>query len=182
MPLRTYQELELSNFKFNTQHRIKKREESIFYKPYLNSNRLKFNAFNRDFNIILKRDTQLVGNNIDIELRYSSKPSEHLKDLFTSNYYTGIVENEPDSQVILYFENDNSTFTLNNQPLIFAQIRLKNKNTNTVFYIEPLLKLNNEDAEQKYLIYKSEDVQSEVFSGGKFKYFYNMEIKVYSFI
>ena len=161
----------MSHFKFDTQHRIKKRD-TIIDKPYLDSNRLKFSAFNRNFNILLRRDTQLVGNKINIELRYSKKPSEYLNDFFTSNYYTGIVEDEPNSQVILYFENDSSSFTLNNQPLIFAQIRIKSEKIDTVYYIEPILKPENDKSDQKYVIYRSEDVQSDIFSNQKFKYAY----------
>ncbi|CAF0705583.1 unnamed protein product [Brachionus calyciflorus] len=186
LPLKKYQELEYESFNFQTQKsRVNKRETSVLDSVYLQSNRLKFRAFDREFNLILKKDTHLVANNINIELRYSNKPSEYLNDFFSSNYYTGIVDNEQDSQVILYFENQNSSNT--SQPLIFAQIRLKTKNLSTNYYIEPLIQPNGSKNKQKYIVYKSEDVQSDIYANGIFnttfcrtKYAFNSMSSVYN--
>lgn len=122
----------------------------------------------------------LVANQFDIEVRYptTNRPSKHISDFFTSNYYTGIVENETGSHVLCYFEiQNNSNISVSaavaGQPLIFAQISIKNENENSVYYVEPLLNTNKSEIEAgkplKYIVYRSEDILSDVVSNGVFK-------------
>lgn len=131
-------------------------------------NRLKFRAFGKNFSLILKKDAKIAGDNLNIELRYSSRPSEYLKDSFSSNYFRGKVENESYSEVTVYFE-EQKKYNYSDQPLIFAHIRIFNKTNETNYYIEPLLTTNDTNSKLKFLIYRSEDIQSDVLSNGVFK-------------
>ena len=140
----------------------------------------------RDFEIFLKRETNLITNNLDIEVRYpfSNKPSLHLDDFITTNFYTGYVNGESKSHVICYFETSpdyNSTLnTLSEnklaQPLIYAQIHMRQgdegNKTSTVYYIEPSINFASSDNESirfKYLIYRIDDIDSSVISNNVFK-------------
>ena len=118
----------------------------------------------------MRRDINLVADHVDIEVRYSTsnKPSDHVNDFFTSNYYIGFVEDEPRSHVICYFEKND---TLNNElmPLIYAQIQIQNDNENIIYYIEPLLDTNNQN-KNKYLVYRIDDIQSDIIYNNIFKY------------
>jgi hypothetical protein len=187
LPLRTYQELNYRDFKFetigisyennnnnNTRSRVKRdtsssSASSLIDRPYLQTNRLTFKAFNRRFHLLLKKDVDLVSDKFDIEIRYasSSQPSEHLSDFLTSNYYTGIVDNEPDSYVVCYFEQPSASPT---QPLVYAQISIRNERENAIYYVEPLLDVTGEhESSAEYIVYRSEDVQSDVIANGIFK-------------
>lgn len=135
-------------------------EDFVFSKT-----RLKFHAFGRDFNIFLKRDLTLVSENIDIEVRYSfkNKPAiiEHADTDFTTNNYIGYVEGEPKSSVFCYFEKPDA----NKEPLVYAQIRLEDKqNKREFFSIEPAF-----ESKSGYIMYRSEDIDSDIISGGNFK-------------
>lgn len=135
-------------------------EDLVFSKT-----RLKFHAFERDFNIFMRRDLTLVSENIDIEVRYSfkNKPAviEHADTNFTSNNYIGYVEGEPKSSVFCYFEKRD----VNKEPLIYAQIRLEGDQNKREFYsIEPAFQ-----DKSGYIIYRSEDIDSDIISGGNFK-------------
>ena len=131
-----------------------------------------------------------MASNLDIEVRYptSSKPTVHLDDFITTNFYTGYVNGESKSYVICYFEtNSNSNSTLNmasnnklTQPLVYAQIHLQEEVENdgnktkahTIYYIEPSINLNGKDEDLnsfKYIIYKTNDIDSNVISNDVFK-------------
>lgn len=131
-------------------------------------NRLKFHAFNRNFSLILSRDVNIAENNLKIELRYSNKPTEYLKDSFSSNYFRGKVENESYSEVIVYYEQKDNLES-NVQPLIFAHIRTVDGTNETNYYIEPFQLNTGTNSKLKFLIYRSEDIQSNVLSNGVFK-------------
>ena len=140
-------------------------EDLVFSKT-----RLKFRAFERDFNIFLKRDLTLVSENIDIEVRYSyrNKPNvvEHTDADFTANNYVGYVEGEPKSSVVCYFEKADRK-----EPLIYAQIRLeKERNKHELYTIEPAF-----HGQAGYIIYRSEDIDSDVISNGNFKWVDNYD-------
>lgn len=118
---------------------------------------------------MLKRDVDLVGSNFDIEIRHpsSNKPTEHMNDFFTSNYYTGIVEDEEGSYALCYFEQMKEPSA---QPIVYAQISIKNDLENSMYYIEPLLNNTSEHEPMKYIVYKIDDIESDVISNGLFKY------------
>lgn len=103
----------------------------------------------------------------DIEIRYpsSGRPTEHVHDFFSQNYYTGIVEDVPGSNVVCYFEKSS---TESSPPLVFAQISIKNEDENAIYYVEPVLNSTNSSA-NKYIVYKSDDILSEIISNGVFK-------------
>jgi hypothetical protein len=93
-----------------------------------------------------------------------------MRDFFSPNFYTGIVENEPNSFVICYFERqDQNTKSYDDIPLIiYAQIRIQiEKEGSTTYYVEPLV--DKETNSVKYIIYKSDDVDSGIVSNGVFK-------------
>ncbi len=138
--------------------------------PVLDSNRLQFTAFDRHFDIYLRRNIDLMADKVDIEVRYAdgNKPSEHINDFFTSNYYSGFVEGESRSNVICYFEK-NSTANKNGSvaPLIYAQIQILNNKEHSIYYIEPLIDQNSNS--NKYLVYRVDDIESDILSNNIFK-------------
>jgi hypothetical protein len=110
-----------------------------------------------------------------------------LGDFQTTNFYTGYVNGEAKSHVICYFETSstsNSTLDMASknpltQPLIYAQIQIqKERDENetstqtTIYYIEPSIKLNGPEEDLKgfkYLVYKTDDIDSDVISNNVFK-------------
>jgi disintegrin and metalloproteinase domain-containing protein 17 len=141
--------------------------------PYLKTNRFSFAAFGRKFLLYLKHDVDLIGtNNIEIEIRSDKAPSVHLKDKFSMNYYSGFVENEERSHVVLYYEKqkNHENFTQANVmdalPIIFAQISIENKTDTTYYYIETVF--DSQETMAKYLIYRSSDINSNVMPNGLF--------------
>ena len=56
----------------------------------------------------MKRNTNLVSDNIQIEVRYSylgeKNRIEYEDNHFKKNYFIGFVENEPESSALCYFE------------------------------------------------------------------------------
>ena len=56
-------------------------------------------------------------------------------------------------------------------PLIYAQIQIQNENENIIYYIEPLLDSNSEN-KNKYLVYRVDDIESDIISNNIFKYVY----------
>lgn len=169
VPLKRYQELNYNDFKFTTNSKSSKRDTAnIVDGPFFQTNRLQFTAFNRRFKLMLKKDTKLVADHFDIEIRYptSKRPTEHIHDFFTQNYYTGIVEDVSGSYVVCYFEKLSDS----SQPLVYAQISIKNEDENVVYFVEPINNSTNYNDEQpKYIVYRSEDIISDVISNGVFK-------------
>jgi hypothetical protein len=181
--------------------RLSKRQafKSSATSPFLDSNRLTFRAFGRSFVIYLKRETSLVADHFDIELRYSSKSglsSKHIGDFFTRNYYIGYVDGESNSRVLCYFEPKSNTSiwsssiieteseqknSLNDKssPLIYAQIIIDNEQEKTVYYIEPK---TTSDSNTEYIVYRSEDIQSLIYSDGIFKLLYLKKLFVIYYI
>ena len=149
----------------------------------LNTNRLSFSAFQRHFEIYLKRDITLLADKVDIEVRYDSsphRPAEHMADFLTSNYYTGFVSGEARSHVSCYFERPASSRGANQtqydqQPLVYAQIQLQNESDNEIYYVEPFATTttgagDDQNHQYKYIIYRISDVQSDVLAANRFKY------------
>ncbi|RMZ96592.1 adam 17-like protease, partial [Brachionus plicatilis] len=167
LPLKSYEKLDYENFEFKSDTSRSKRDTQVLDNFYIAPNRLKFRAFNRNFNLILRRDEAIVGDNLSIELRYSNKPSEFLKDSFSSNYFRGIVENESYSEVIVYFEEATQSNS-SGQPLIFAHIRIINGTNENNFYIEPFQSSGLANSKFKYLVYRTEDIDSNILSNGVF--------------
>lgn len=124
----------------------------------MDTNEFIFNAFNRTFIIYLKKSLNVLSNDVSIEIKYSNKPSDYILDLYTTNYYVGYVDSEKFSNVLLYY--DNSEKIVNNKTIIYAKIELEND----TYYIEP----SNTD-DKKFLIYKSNEVKSEIFNNNAFK-------------
>jgi disintegrin and metalloproteinase domain-containing protein 17 len=197
--LKSYEELNLDEFKFQTAINSNKKQKrqthsSPLKSPILDTNRLMFTAFNQDFEIFLKRETNLVShtNSLDVEVRYPSspyKPTVHLKNDFeTTHFYSGYVNGHPKSHVICYFEthpdynSTNNVISLNKlaQPLIYAQIHMQDdrdgeegNKTSTVYYIEPKINFSDDQEELKefkYIIYKTDDIQSDVISNNIFNH------------
>ena len=170
--MKRYQELNYNDFKFTNSSKSSKRDTSnIVDGPVFQTNRLQFTAFNRRFKLMLKKDTKLVADHFDIEIRYptSKRPTEHIHDFFTQNYYTGIVEDVPGSYVVCYFEKPSNS-TEHKQPLVYAQISIKNEDENVVYFVEPINNVTSHDDEPaKYIVYRSEDIISDVISNGIFK-------------
>lgn len=133
----------------------------------LETNRLSFNAYNRTFKIFLKRGNSLVAENVRLEVRYSypnkTQHTEYEDNHFKQNYFIGFVEDESDSSVLCYFESVplNST----SKPLVYAQIRIGSNNNKTqYYYVEPMFNNHN-----TYIVYRSDDIESDIISNGVFK-------------
>lgn len=86
------------------------------------------------------------------------------------------------SHVICSFENSyDFNTTLNTissnqleQPLVYAQIHIQNQNESTIYYIEPSINFDTAKGHDslkdfKYLIYKIDDIDSDVISNNVFK-------------
>lgn len=168
IPLKTYEQLDYENFEFTPDSKRFKRDTHLIDNLYAAPNRLQFRAFGKKFNLILKKDIKIAAENLNIELRYSNKPSEYLKDSFSSNYFRGKVENESYSEVTVYFE-EQKKYNYSDQPLIFAHIRIFNMTKETNYYIEPFMTTDEANLKLKFLIYRSEDIHSNVLSNGVFK-------------
>ena len=99
-------------------------------------------------------------------MRYptSGRPTEHVRDFFTSNYYTGIVEDVPGSHVVCYFESLGDD--KEQQPLVYVQSAIKNDDENSLYYVEPVL--NSTGPPFKYIAYRTDDILSDVLSNGVF--------------
>ena len=158
-------------------HRLNKRDTSIIDKPFLDTNYLSFYAHGRRFDLYLKKDTGPLTENVDIEFRYSKKPPLHVRNFFAPNFYTGFVDNEARSHVICYFETSDMVDQTSGekeistrQPLIYAQIHIMNEEKNSIYYVEPLV--DKTSGEIKYLVYRSDDIDSEVIVNGNFKYYF----------
>ena len=104
---------------------------------------------------------------MDIEVRYesSNKPSLHLSDTFSTNYYVGFVQGESKSLVICYFERSSSQ---DPKPIVFAQIQIVEEDKKTIYYIEPKKSVDDSN-KHSYIIYRSEDIVSELISNDRFK-------------
>ncbi len=172
--LKHYEELESTDFKIETINTHRKKRDvnnSTVENILLTTTKLNFHAFDRDFIIFLKRDLNLVSDKVDVEVRYSNNKIEHINNYFTSNNYIGFVDGEPQSSVTCYIEQfvePNQSITY---PLIYAQIRLENDDKKEYFYIEPIfLKENSSDKRTKYIIYRTDDIASDVLNEGVFKY------------
>jgi hypothetical protein len=128
----------------------------------------------RRFDIYLKKDVGPLADNFEIEIRSGpGHTTSQSKEKFSSNFYSGFVEDELKSHVLCYFEKQSDNIyadpddKLLNTPLIYLQIHIVNETENTIYYIEPLVdKLTQE---VKYIAYKSEDIDSDVSSNGVFK-------------
>lgn len=117
----------------------------------------------------MKRNTNLVSDDIQIEVRYSNLGEknriEYEDNHFKKNYFIGFVENEPESSVLCYFES--LPFNTTSKPLIYVQIRIVNNKTADYYYIEPIF----HDKKTSYVVYRNQDVESDILSNGIFKYF-----------
>jgi len=150
-------------------------QSELLQAAYLKTNRFTFTAFGRKFLLYLKHDVDLIGtNNVEIEVRSDKAPSVHLKDQFSMNYYSGFVENEERSHVVLYYEkqpiseNLTQANSMDTLPIIFAQISIENTTDTTYYYIETVFDSNGKNA--KYLIYRSSDINSNVMPNGLFNH------------
>jgi hypothetical protein len=95
----------------------------------LNTNELTFNAFNRQFHIYLKKNLNVLSNDINIEIKYSNSTNKILNDIFSSNFYTGFVDDQKNSFVLLYYDYDQ---VVKNKTIIYGKIELGAE----TFYIE----------------------------------------------
>lgn len=185
--LKRYEALNYEDFSFshsNNARRLNRRSNSLLNENkkdddedlVINSDddsnamrHLKFRAYNRTFNVRLRRETSFVSENIDIEIRYANETSKHLSDTFSSNFFVGQLDDEPNSFAICYFEErkKEEEEQSNTQPLVYLQIQVRNEanKTNTFYYVEPTT-LNNTS---KYVIYRSEDIASDLISNDVFK-------------
>lgn len=171
--LKNYENLKYDDFKIENINSRKRRDNNQTISDLsFSQTRLKFHAFDRDFVVLLTRDRKLVSNNLDIEVRYSfiDKPDliEHHDNYFASNNYIGFVEGESKSSVVCYLENKEYN-SENELPLIYAQIRLENNDKKEYFYIEPsFINDYKNQNEAKYIVYRSDDINSGIISNGIF--------------
>lgn len=162
--MKKFELLNYDDFSFgtiNSKNTRTKRDSATIESPVLETNRLYFEAFGRKFEIYLKRDTNLVADNIDIEVRGNKGKSQHINDFFTSNYYSGFVDGVANSYVICYFEKESDDPKIG--PLIYAKVYMEK----TSYYIEPVI---GESKNHSYIIYSSKDIDSDVISNESFKY------------
>ena len=70
----------------------------------------------------------MLSNNVNIEIKYSTS-SSNLNDIFTSNFYTGFVDDEQSSSVLIYYDHDQ---IIKNKTIIYGKIEIGSE----TFYIE----------------------------------------------
>ena len=129
-----HENLDVNNLQFqplnsNKQRTSKRDAESTFIEKYLlNTNEFIFNAFGREFHIYLKKNLNVLSNEVNIEIKYATS-SSNLDDVFTSNFYTGFVDDVLSSSVLIYYEHDQ---IIKNKTIIYGKIELGVE----TFYIE----------------------------------------------
>ena len=81
---------EYTNLKKQSTNRTKRSVDNSVNDLLLETNRLSFTAYNRTFNIFLKRGNSLVSENVKLEVRYSypnkTQHTEYEENHFKQNY------------------------------------------------------------------------------------------------
>lgn len=168
--LSNYEQLTSNQFHFSsTNNNPRKRRDEpsqqiIDHLDSTDTNELKFSAFGRQYHLVLRPGANLITSaesSLNIEVRYADGRKHQIDDTFTSNYYKGRVVGSPSSSALVYYD----TQTLaNRQPLIYAKISTYNE----TLYVEPRLNSTH----TSYIVYKSDDVRTGLFSNGFFNQSY----------
>lgn len=174
--LSNYELLTPTHFKFTNIR--KRRSETENPEPEIvenlttdisNTNELKFAAHGRQFHLVLRRGSHLITSPesaLNIEVRYADGRKRQIEDTFTSNYYIGRVVGVESSSALVYYDTQTRG---DNQPIIYAKIQTFNE----TFYVEPLLNATaSNSTSNSYIVYKSDDVRTPLFSNGLFNQSY----------
>ena len=118
-------------FKSFSQGKTSKREADYKFvdKYLLNTNEFVFEAYGRKFQIYLKKNFNILADDVNIEITYANNTSNYLKDVYTTNFYTGFVDDDKNSFVILFYDHNQ---ILKNKTIIYGKIELGSE----TFYIE----------------------------------------------